>query len=237
MKIIYTLQHPQSEHHLNGRVGSWTDWDLTELGIAQAERIAFHLKEELKDKPVRLLSSDLKRAWHTAQIVGQALNVTPEKKIRLRERNLGEAVGHSVAWLKENLLQPEITIDDRLFPSAQTRREQYVQLKPLLDELLAEEEEILLLVSHGDTLGILHALWLGLEAEALNSIQLAGSAGGVSEFCCAGASGSCAGSAICLFCNNRQSWDKANKKAMHFFCFRIICMAFLYFLTITAEIL
>ena len=80
MKIIYTLQYPQSEHHLNGRVGSWTDWDLTELGVAQAQRIAFHLKEELKDKPVRLLSSDLKRAWHTAQIVGQALNVTPEKK-------------------------------------------------------------------------------------------------------------------------------------------------------------
>ena len=181
MKIIYTLQHPQSEHHLNGRVGSWTDWDLTELGVAQAERIAFRVKEELKDKPIRLLSSDLKRAWHTAQIVGQALNVTPEKEIRLRERNLGEAVGHSVAWLKENLLQPEITIDDRLFSSAQTRREQYVQLKPLLEELLAKEEEILLLVSHGDTLGILHALWLGLEAEALNSIQLAGSAGGVSE--------------------------------------------------------
>ena len=157
MKIIYTLQHPQSEHHLNGRVGSWTDWDLTELGVAQAERIAFRLKEELKDKPIRLLSSDLKRAWHTAQIVGQALNVTPEKEIRLRERNLGEAVGHSVAWLKENLLQPEITIDDRLFSSAQTRREQYVQLKPLLEELLAKEEEILLFVSHGDTLSILHA--------------------------------------------------------------------------------
>ena len=82
MKIIYTLQHPQSEHHLNGRVGSWTDWDLTELGAAQAQRIAFHLKEELKDKPVRLLSSDLRRAWHTAQIVGQALNVTPDKAIR-----------------------------------------------------------------------------------------------------------------------------------------------------------
>ena len=76
-----------------------------------------------------------------------------------------------MAWLKENLLQSEITIDDRLFPSAQTRREQYVQLKPLLEELLTEEEEILLLVSHGDTLGILHALWLGLAAEALNSIQ------------------------------------------------------------------
>ena len=50
-----------------------------------------------------------------------------------------------------------------------------------VDEIPAVTVEILLLVSHGDTLGILHALWLGLEAEALNSIQLAGSAGGVLE--------------------------------------------------------
>lgn len=62
MKIIYTLQHPQSEHHLNGMVGSWTDWDLSELGVQQAQRIALNLKAELAGKSVRLLSSDLKRA-------------------------------------------------------------------------------------------------------------------------------------------------------------------------------
>lgn len=32
MKRIYTVQHTQSEHHTNGMVGSWTDWNLTELG-------------------------------------------------------------------------------------------------------------------------------------------------------------------------------------------------------------
>ena len=30
MKRIYTVRHTQSEHHTNGMVGSWTDWNLTE---------------------------------------------------------------------------------------------------------------------------------------------------------------------------------------------------------------
>lgn len=36
MKNIITIQHTQSIHHINGMVGSWTDWDLSELGIQQA---------------------------------------------------------------------------------------------------------------------------------------------------------------------------------------------------------
>jgi len=161
-------------------VGSWTDWDLSELGVQQAQRIALNLKAELAGKSVRLLSSDLKRAWHTAEIVGEALEIKAEKEPRLRERYLGEAVGQSVAWLKANLLKPEITIDDRLFPSAQTRREQAEQLGSFWDQLLQQDDDLLILISHGDTLGMLQALWLKLEADALNSIQFAGQAGGVS---------------------------------------------------------
>lgn len=31
MKTIITIQHTQAVHHTNGMVGSWTDWELTEL--------------------------------------------------------------------------------------------------------------------------------------------------------------------------------------------------------------
>ena len=37
MKRIFTIQHTQSEHHTNGMVGSWTDWNLTDLGKQQAD--------------------------------------------------------------------------------------------------------------------------------------------------------------------------------------------------------
>ena len=48
MKRIFTVQHTQSEHHTNGMVGSWTDWNLTDLGKQQADRIAEKLKQELE---------------------------------------------------------------------------------------------------------------------------------------------------------------------------------------------
>ena len=47
MKTIITIQHTQSIHHMNGMVGSWTDWELTELGVNQAKRIGEKLKAEL----------------------------------------------------------------------------------------------------------------------------------------------------------------------------------------------
>ena len=67
MKQIITIQHTQSIHHTNGMVGSWTDWDLSELGIEQAERIGQKLAKQLSGH-----------------------------KTELRERNLGKCVGKSV---------------------------------------------------------------------------------------------------------------------------------------------
>ena len=52
MKRIYTVQHTQSEHHINGMVGSWTDWNLTDLGKQQADRIAEKLKQEFDGKEI-----------------------------------------------------------------------------------------------------------------------------------------------------------------------------------------
>lgn len=71
MKTIITIQHTQSVHHTNGMVGSWTDWDLTELGIEQAKRIGEKLGTELSGKTFVMYSSDLKRAKQTADAVAR----------------------------------------------------------------------------------------------------------------------------------------------------------------------
>ena len=49
MKHIVTIQHTQSQHHVNGMVGSWTDWPLTGLGMAQAKAICQNLAAELEN--------------------------------------------------------------------------------------------------------------------------------------------------------------------------------------------
>ncbi|WP_346889382.1 histidine phosphatase family protein [Clostridium sp. UBA1056] len=183
MKRIITIQHTQSVHHTNGMIGSWTDWDLTDLGKEQANNIGIKLREELsKDSVYVMYSSDLKRAKQTAEIVGEHLNLKPIINEALRERNLGSAVGKSVQWLRENQTAWEKTIDDRCIPDAESRRETWNRLEPFYNEIMSSDEENIIIVSHGDTLSIFNAMWLGLKPEELNNCDLFGLAGGVSYF-------------------------------------------------------
>jgi len=130
MKNIITIQHTQSIHHTNGMVGSWTDWDLSELGIQQANNIGINLKKQLSDKKYVMYSSDLLRAKHTAEIIGMHLGITPIFITELRERNLGKCVGKSVQWLKDNIEMQEKSIDDKMFSDAESRRDEWNRLLP-----------------------------------------------------------------------------------------------------------
>lgn len=162
-------------------VGSWTDWNLTELGKQQADRIGGKLKRELEGKETVLYTSDLKRAMQTAQIIAGHLNVVPIIRPELRERNLGRCCGKSVQWLRENMERPENTIDDRLFPDAESRRDEWNRLEPFFEQLMADNGENTVIVSHGDLLCAFNAMFLGLCVESLNSCEAFGYAGGVSE--------------------------------------------------------
>ena len=181
MKKIFTVQHTQSEHHTNGMVGSWTDWNLTELGKQQADQIAAKLKQELAGKEAVLYTSDLKRAKQTADSIADQLQIVPVVKTELRERNLGKCCGKSVQWLRENLECEEKTIDDRLFSDAESRRDEWNRLKPFFDQVMAEDSENIIIVSHGDLLSVFNAMFLGLDVESLNSCEMFGFAGGVSR--------------------------------------------------------
>ena len=180
MKNIITIQHTQSIHHTNGMVGSWTDWDLSELGVEQANKIGEKLAKQLEGKQYVMYASDLLRAKHTGEIVAEYLGITPIIRQELRERNLGRCCGKSVQWLRENLEMQERTIDDRLFSDAESRRDEWNRLKPLFDEIMASEDENIIIVSHGDLLSVFNAMFLGLPVESLNEFELFGMAGGVS---------------------------------------------------------
>ena len=180
MKTIITVQHTQSIHHTNGMVGSWTDWDLSELGIQQAKRIGEKLKVELEDRQLVMYSSDLKRAKQTAENVGEYLGISPVLRTELRERNLGRCCGKSVKWLRENLEKQERTIDDRLFSDAESRRDEWNRLKPFFEEVMGNEEDNIIIVSHGDLLSVFNAMFQGLDVEFLNQAEMYGLAGGVS---------------------------------------------------------
>ncbi|MGB4649622.1 MAG: histidine phosphatase family protein [Bacillota bacterium] len=180
MKNIITIQHTQSIHHTNGMIGSWTDWDLTELGIEQAKRIGERLSAEIKHKQYVMYSSDLLRAKHTAEIIAAFLNIEPIFTDLLRERNLGEAVGKSVEWAHKNTIVWEKTVDDKPFKGAESRREAWERILVFYRQMMKSADENVIIVSHGDALSIFNAIWLGLDVEMLNKCDLFGKAGGVS---------------------------------------------------------
>lgn len=180
MKTIITIQHTQSIHHTNGMVGSWTDWTLSELGVQQANNIGKKLKEELAGKEFVMYSSDLLRAKQTAEIIANYLGITPILRNELRERNFGKCCGKSVQWLRENIEQQEKTVDDRLFSDAESRRDEWNRLKPFFDEIVSNDEENIIIVSHGDLLSVFNTMFLGLNVESLNSFEMFGLSGGVS---------------------------------------------------------
>lgn len=181
MKHIITVQHTQSVHHTNGMVGSWTDWDLSELGRQQADNIGRNLVDYTGGAPFVLYSSDLKRAQQTAEAIGRHLGLTPILRTELRERNLGKACGKSVQWLRENLEMQEKTVDDRLFSDAESRRDAWNRLLPYFNEIMENDEENIIIVSHGGLLSVFNAMFQGLPVESLNTCELWGGAGSVSR--------------------------------------------------------
>jgi broad specificity phosphatase PhoE len=180
MKTIITIQHTQSIHHTNAMIGSWTDWDLSELGIQQAQNIAKRLGPVVDGQKWVMYTSDLLRAKHTAEIISQALHISPILTEVLRERNLGSAVGKSVQWFRENMQRQEHSVYDRFFDNAESRSDVWNRISPFIQRLISSEDSNIILVSHGDTLSVLNAIWLGLEVTDLNRCDLYGLSGGVS---------------------------------------------------------
>ena len=162
MKKIITIQHTQSVHHCNGMIGSWTDWELTDLGKTHAENIGRLLSAELQGQNYKIYSSDLIRARQTAEPLARYMGLEIEYLEKLREHNIGEAVGKSRQWGKENAFPVE-TFDDKLFRGAESWREFWNRVTDLYNEILEDNTENIILVSHGGTLFALQQIWLGLE--------------------------------------------------------------------------
>ena len=127
-----------------------------------------------------MYASDLLRAKHTAEIVATHMGITTNIRTELRERILGKCVGKSVQWLRENIEVQEKTIDDRMFSDAESRRDEWNRLKPLFGEIMASNDECIIVVSHGDLLSVWNTMFLGMDVETLNRFELFGMAGGVS---------------------------------------------------------
>jgi probable phosphoglycerate mutase len=164
MKKIITVQHTQSVHHVNGMVGGWTDWDLTELGREQAENIGRKLSKELDGQEWVIYSSDLKRAAQTAEPIARYMGIEIQYSEALREINSGDSHGKSREWAKANQNNSAIgDFDGRLFKGAETWREFWARIEGAARVLRDNEAQNIIIVAHGGTLAVFQRVWCGAE--------------------------------------------------------------------------
>jgi probable phosphoglycerate mutase len=173
--LVILVRHAQSEHHVLGLSGGWTQTPLTALGHEQSERVAARLKAELGAIPIRLFTSDLLRCRETARHIAAAFGVDAVADARLREHNNGAAVDLTLTEVRARfpgVFDAPWALDFRPFPGAETGREFYERAGAFIDTLPAEGP-LPVVVSHGGTLICLVARWLRLSPEALEPIGFA----------------------------------------------------------------
>ena len=98
MVNFYIFRHGQTEWNKERRLQGLADNALNSTGLKQARELASLLKEIDLDL---LVASPLKRAQQTVEIVAQALALPVVTDKRLREVDLGEADGMTLAEFKE----------------------------------------------------------------------------------------------------------------------------------------
>lgn len=183
MKTIITIQHAQSEQHLNGMVGGWTDWNLTELGRKQADCIGRRLLKELgENPPFKAYTSDLKRVYQTADIALGHLGLQAERRKELREIYFGSATGKSNEWMEAHKLPREglSNFDYRNLADAESERDVYQRISPFVTELEKSPEENFIVASHCCALTMFFARWLDLDPAQMEKSRFEGYAAGVS---------------------------------------------------------
>ena len=183
-KTIITVQHTESEHHLNGHAGAWGNWQLTENGRNQAFEIGKWLLGEGCADGFVMYTSDLARAFQTAEEINKTLHLTPVISELIREVNAGAGNGKPWDWFDEHKIKPGEGYDPdyRPFDDAESDRDLWNRIKPFYEKIISDPDEKILIVSHGCTLGFLQAMIMGFEFEDLSKARFSGRSGSISKF-------------------------------------------------------
>ena len=168
VRDLWFVRHGESEHHVQGLTGGWTDTPLTERGNAQVRATADYLVRAFAHRaPEVVITSDLRRARQTADIIARAIGADVQTTPLLREINNGLAAGLTLAAADRIKRVEPVgrSMDYRPYEGAET----FAELQDRLDAALAFVATIPasthLVVGHGLSGQCLVRSWLGLSLE------------------------------------------------------------------------
>lgn len=170
MKNLVLVRHGEAEHMVGDLVGGSSDTALTRRGLHQAQLTAARLVRDFGAGGFQLYASDLRRARQTAQAIQEQSGKAIIFDQRLRELDNGAAAGLTRAEAKKLYRPPSDPILDWVpYPRAESWHTFVARLTPCL-EMLAQQEDTLVVVSHSQVLRAAVGWWLRLtEAQIENT--------------------------------------------------------------------
>jgi len=171
---LVVVRHGETEWNLASRIQGHTDSPLSPAGQAQAAAIAQRLAGERFD---RLVSSDLGRAWRTAQAIAARTGNAVVADARLRERNYGVAEG--LTYGEVGVHYPEVfsrvrdTDPDYVVPGGESRRQLFHRVRDAFEALAREADDArIAVVCHGGVLAALYRHVNAIPVEAVHAIPI-----------------------------------------------------------------
>jgi broad specificity phosphatase PhoE len=155
---IYLVRHGESEANAAGVFAGQSDSPLTERGKQQAQAVA----EALSTVPFdRVVSSDLSRTRHTAEVIARRQGLRVEVFPELREIDVGRAAGRRFDELKG---VPEWTEDGFVqWPGGESLEQVLTRVLDVVGRIVAASPgQTICIVGHGGVTRILVSHYLGL---------------------------------------------------------------------------
>ena len=166
---ITLIRHGETEWNLSGRWQGHADSPLSARGVDQANALGERVKKEKFDF---YYSSDLRRALHTSELVGDPSGMIAEPFPKLRERDLGVLEALNTDEMMERY--PEVYASfrndgpDFQVPKGESFRQFYNRCADAIEEIAEKHPGAkVALVTHGGVLGAVfrYILKLSLDSE------------------------------------------------------------------------
>jgi broad specificity phosphatase PhoE len=160
---LLLVRHGETDWNRDGRWQGGSDTPLNDLGREQARALA----EQLDGDIDVVYSSDLARARETAEIVAAKLGLEVRVDRRLRERGFGSWEGLTTSEIEERFSDSHRRWhagDGHGAEDAETFEDFSARVNDFLaDVLRLHPGEEVLVISHGGSMRVIHALAAGLD--------------------------------------------------------------------------
>lgn len=171
---ICFIRHGETDWNAEKRIQGHVDVPLNETGRAQALATAFGVAHH---KFAAIYSSDLKRAWATAQAAGERLGLDVKVACGLRERHYGVFQGLTAAEGAHRHPADHacyaVRDPDHVFGNGESLRSFAARVVSAVDDLVRRHAgQTLLAVSHGGVLDIIYRKATGRDLSAPRDFKI-----------------------------------------------------------------